>query len=105
MQIKPFAISHDAKVIIFDEPSAALTEAEIEEPVEPETPVEPDEPEIEEPEIEEPEIEQVPEWVQPGATNPYKTGDKVMFEGKVYVSLIDGNVWSPATYPGGWQLV
>ena len=25
------AISHDAKVIIFDEPSAALTEAEIEE--------------------------------------------------------------------------
>ena len=74
-----------------------------EEPVEPETPVEPNEPEIEEPK--EPEAEQVPEWVQPHAGNPYKTGDKVMFEGQVYVSLIDGNVWSPTAYPQGWQLV
>lgn len=58
-----------------------------------------------EPKPEEPEAEQIPEWVQPHAGKPYKTGDKVMFEGKVYVSLIDGNVWSPTAYPQGWQLV
>ena len=70
-------------------------EPEPEEPKEPEIPVEP----------EEPEAEQIPEWVQPHTGNPYKTGDKVMFEGKAYVSLIDGNVWSPTAYPQGWQLV
>ncbi len=84
-------------------------EPEIEEPVEPETPIEPEqpvEPEPEEPkEPEQPEVEQIPEWVQPHAGNPYKTGDKVMFEGQVYVSLIDGNVWSPTAYPQGWQLI
>ena len=80
---------------------------EPEQPVEPkpEQPVEPD-PEPEQPvEPEEPEVEQIPEWVQPHAGNPYKTGDKVMFEGKAYVSLINGNVWSPTAYPQGWQLV
>ena len=85
-----------------------LVEEEVEEPetpVDPEIPVEP-EPEPEIPvEPEEPEAEQIPEWVQPHAGNPYKTGDKVMFEGKAYVSLIDGNVWSPTAYPQGWQLV
>lgn len=47
----------------------------------------------------------IPEWVQPDSTNPYMTGDKVMFEGKVYESLIDNNVWSPSAYPQGWQEV
>ena len=47
----------------------------------------------------------IPEWVQPDSTNPYMTGDKVMFEGKVYQSLIDNNVWSPTDYPQGWQEV
>ena len=47
----------------------------------------------------------IPEWVQPDSTNPYMTGDKVMFEGKVYQSLIDNNVWSPSAYPQGWQEV
>jgi hypothetical protein len=79
------------------------------EPEEPETPEQPVEPEPEQPvepeEPKEPEVEQIPEWVQPHAGNPYKKGDKVMFEGKVYVSLIDGNVWSPTGYPQGWQLV
>ena len=28
-----------------------------------------------------------------------------MFEGKVYESLIDNNVWSPSSYPQGWQEV
>lgn len=45
------------------------------------------------------------EWVQPDSTNPYSKGDRVMFCGKVYESLIDGNVWSPAAYPAGWQEV
>ena len=30
-------------------------------------------------------------------------GDKVIFEGKKYESLIDDNVWSPEDYPAGWQ--
>ena len=31
--------------------------------------------------------------------------DKVIFEGKVYESLIDGNTWSPVDYPQGWKEV
>ena len=45
----------------------------------------------------------IPEWEQPDSTNPYMTGDKVMYNGKVYESLIDNNVWSPDAYPGGWK--
>ena len=47
----------------------------------------------------------IPEWVQPDSTNPYMIGDKVIFEGKVYQSLIDNNVWSPTDYPQGWEEV
>ena len=47
----------------------------------------------------------IPEWVQPDSTNPYMIGDKVKFEGKVYQSLIDNNVWSPSAYPQGWEEV
>ena len=47
----------------------------------------------------------IPEWEQPGSTNPYMKGDKVRFEGKVYQSLIDNNVWSPSAYPQGWEEV
>lgn len=47
--------------------------------------------------------EEVGEWTQPDSTNPYMKGDKVRFEGKVYESLIDNNIWSPAAYPAGWQ--
>lgn len=47
----------------------------------------------------------IPEWRQPDNANPYMIGDRVMFEGKVYESLIDNNVWSPADYPEGWQEV
>jgi len=32
-------------------------------------------------------------------------GDKVRFNGKVYESVINGNVWSPADYPAGWREV
>lgn len=45
----------------------------------------------------------IPEFVQPGSTNPYMKGDKVLFNGKVYESLIDNNVWSPTDYPTGWK--
>ena len=78
-----------------------LVEEEVEEP---ETPVEPEIPVEPEPEPE-PETPIIPEWVQPDATTAYKKGDKVMFEGKVYESTIDGNVWSPTAYPAGWKLI
>lgn len=47
----------------------------------------------------------IPEWEQPGSTNGYKIGDKVLFNGEVYESVINNNVWSPLAYPAGWQLV
>lgn len=47
----------------------------------------------------------IPEWEQPDSTNPYKKGDKVTFEGQVYESAIDNNIWSPSAYPGGWKLI
>lgn len=46
----------------------------------------------------------IPEWVQPGSANPYMMGDKVSFNGVVYESLINANVWSPAAYPAGWRV-
>lgn len=47
-----------------------------------------------------------PEFVQPtGAHDAYAKGDKVTFEGKHYISLIDANVYSPTAYPAGWSLV
>lgn len=47
----------------------------------------------------------IPEFEQPGSTNPYMKGDKVIFNGKVYESLIDNNVYSPEAYPAGWKEV
>ena len=47
----------------------------------------------------------IPEFEQPDSTNPYMKGDKVIFNGKVYESLIDNNVWSPTAYPSGWKEV
>lgn len=52
-----------------------------------------------------PDPDAIPEWEQPDSTNAYKKGDKVRFEGKVYKSLIDNNVWSPSAYPAGWQQI
>ena len=45
------------------------------------------------------------EWEQPDSTNAYMKGDKVIFNGKVYESLVDNNVWSPEAYPDGWEEV
>ena len=49
--------------------------------------------------------ETIPEWVQPDSTNAYMTGDKVKYEGEVYESVVDNNIWSPAAYPAGWKLI
>ena len=40
--------------------------------------------------------------VQPDSTNPYMKGDRVKYDGKIYESLIDNNIWSPTDYPTGW---
>lgn len=45
------------------------------------------------------------DWEQPDSTNPYMKGDKVRFNGKIYESVIDNNVWSPEAYPQGWKEV
>jgi chitodextrinase len=45
----------------------------------------------------------IPEWEQPDSTNSYMTGDKVMYDGKVWVSVVDNNVWVPGSY--GWEEV
>ena len=48
---------------------------------------------------------EIAEWTQPDATNPYMKGDKCVFGGTTYESLIDNNVWSPSAYPAGWKVV
>lgn len=50
-----------------------------------------------------PDPDVVPDWEQPGSTNPYMKGDKVKFNDKVWVSTIDNNVWQPGVY--GWEEV
>ena len=47
----------------------------------------------------------VPEWEQPDSTNAYQIGDKVRFEGHIYESTINNNIWSPSAYPAGWKLI
>lgn len=42
-------------------------------------------------------------WEQPASTNPYMKGDKVLWDGKVWESEIDNNVWMPGVY--GWKEV
>lgn len=44
-------------------------------------------------------------WEQPGSTNPYMIGDRVTYNGKVYESTVDNNVWAPDAYPQGWKEV
>ena len=46
------------------------------------------------------------DWVQPtGAHDAYGKGDRVMFNGDVWESTIDANVWAPDVYPDGWRKV
>lgn len=54
----------------------------------------------------EPQPEQPPAWKQPeGGHDAYKVGDRVTYNGKVYESTINGNVWAPEAYPQGWKVV
>lgn len=46
-----------------------------------------------------------PVWSQPtGAHDAYNKDDIVDYNGTLYISLIDGNVWSPDAYPAGWSI-
>ena len=46
-----------------------------------------------------------PVWSQPtGAHDAYNTGDVVNYNGTLYVSLMDGNVYSPEAYQTGWEI-
>lgn len=46
-----------------------------------------------------------PVWSHPtGAHDAYNKGDIVDYNGTLYESLIDGNVYSPDAYPGGWEV-
>lgn len=51
----------------------------------------------------------IPVWAQPtGAHDAYNKGDRVHYPTKdapVYESLIDGNIFSPDTFPPGWELI
>lgn len=47
-----------------------------------------------------------PVWSQPtGAHDAYNTGDIVDYNGVLYKSLINGNVYAPDAYPAGWEVV
>lgn len=47
-----------------------------------------------------------PIWSKPtGAHDAYNNGDIVDYEGTLYKSLINGNIYSPIEYPQGWEIV
>jgi len=47
---------------------------------------------------------EIPDWKQPtGAQDAYMKGDKVRYDGKVWTSTVDNNVWQPGVY--GWDEV
>ena len=47
-----------------------------------------------------------PVWSQPtGAHDAYNIGDVVNYNGNLYRSLIDGNIYSPDAYPAGWEII
>ena len=50
--------------------------------------------------------DEYPEFVQPtGAHDAYQVGDKVTYNGKKYICKLENCVWSPDTYPAGWEEV
>lgn len=47
-----------------------------------------------------------PIWSRPtGAHDAYNTGDVVDYNGVLYESLLDGNVYAPDEHPTGWKAV
>ena len=52
-----------------------------------------------------PDIPSYPDFVQPtGAHDAYQTGDIVNYNGVLYKSKINNNVWAPDVYPSGWEV-
>ena len=46
-----------------------------------------------------------PVWSKPtGAHDAYNIGDTVEYNGTLYESTINGNIWSPDEYPQGWKV-
>jgi hypothetical protein len=51
-------------------------------------------------------VDGYPVWSKPtGAHDAYNTGDIVDYNGMLYKSTMDGNVYSPDEYPAGWEAV
>jgi len=51
-----------------------------------------------------PEEPEVSPWKQPiGASDAYNIGDRCTFNGHLWESKINTNVWSPSAYPAGWK--
>lgn len=51
-------------------------------------------------------VEEYLPFKQPtGAHDCYKIGDKIIFNGKKYICILDNCVWSPETYPQSWEEV
>lgn len=49
-------------------------------------------------------VEEYPSYVQPtGAHDSYNVGEKITYNGKKYICILANCVWSPDTYPQGWQ--
>jgi hypothetical protein len=45
----------------------------------------------------------IDEWRQPtGAQDVYMTGDKVTYNGDIWISIVDNNSWAPGVY--GWEM-
>lgn len=45
-----------------------------------------------------------PTWTAASdAQDAYSKGDRVTFQGAVWESTMDANVWSPTAYPAGWK--
>ena len=42
-----------------------------------------------------PDENEIPTWEQPDSTNAYKKDDKVSYNDKIWISLVDNNVWEP----------
>lgn len=50
--------------------------------------------------------EVVAEFRKPtGAHDAYQKGDKISFEGSIYESIIDANVFSPSEFADGWKKI
>ena len=46
-----------------------------------------------------------PVWSKPtGAHDAYNEGDIVNYNGTLYESTINGNIWAPDEYPAGWKI-